>query len=277
LGGRPSPLRDFGEELAICRLLLGARLRGQMQYKASFVLQIFGNSLLHLGEMVAILFLFDSFGTLGGWRAGEVAFLYGMSSLSFGIAHVVATGLDTFSDQIRRGEFDRVMTRPMSAFLQVLGSDLQLRQLGGVVQGVVALTIAFALTDISWTPGRVVYTVVAIASAATLFVALFSLEATFCFWTTEGIEAVNSVTYGGSYVTIYPLHIFDDWLRNFFLWIVPLGFVIYFPALYVLDKPTPLDLPGWLRFVAPFAAIGFWLVALWLWRLGVRRYRSTGT
>ena len=272
-----SPAGEFVEELAILRRLVGARLRGQMQYKTSFLMQIAGNALLHIGEMITILFLFDSFGNLGGWGAGEVAFLYGMSSLSFGIAHAFGAGLSTVSEQIRRGEFDRVLTRPMSAFLQVLGADVQLRRLGGVIQGTVALVIAHRLTDVPWSAGRVLWFVVALLSAIWLFGALFWLDATFSFWTTEGTEAVNILTYGGSYVSIYPLHIFDTWLRGIFLWIVPLGFVIYAPSLYILDKPTPLELPGWLRFVAPLAAAAFWLVALALWRIGVRRYRSTGT
>lgn len=269
--------RDTVAELAILRRLLGARLRGQMQYKLSFVLQIAANALIHLGEMAAILFLFDSLGALGGWGKGEVAFLYGFSALSFGIAHTFASGLSTVAEQIRRGEFDRVLTRPMSAFLQVLGADIQLRRLGGVVQGIVAMVIAHRLFAVPWSPGRLLWFAVAFLSAISLFVALFWLDATFSFWTTEGTEAVNILTYGGSYVSIYPLHIFDTWLRGIFLWIVPLGFVIYAPSLYILDKPTPLDLPGWLRFVAPLAAAAFWLVALGLWRIGVRRYRSTGT
>jgi ABC-2 type transport system permease protein len=274
---RPAPLRELLGELAICRRLLAARLRGQMQYKRSFLLQIAGNALAHLGEMIALFFLFDRFGSLGGWEVGEFAFLYGLSSLSFALAHTVGSGLSTFSEQVRRGDFDRLLTRPMSAFLQVVGSDVQLRRLGGAVQGLVALTIAVRLGEIDWTAGRVAYFFVALVSTTVLFIALFSLDATFSFWTTEGTEAINAITYGGSYVAIYPLHIFDVWLRGLFLWIVPLGFVIYFPSLFILDKPTPLGLPDWLRFVAPLAALLFWLVAFLLWRTGVRRYRSTGS
>ena len=270
-------LDDWGAELGILRRLLGARLRGQMQYKASFVLQVAGNALIHIGEMVTVLFLFDRFGALGGWGKGEVAFLYGLCYLAFGTAHTIASGLSSFAEQVRRGEFDRVLTRPVSAFVQVLGADIQFRRLGGVIQGMVALTIAFRLIDLAWTPGRALWFGVALLSATALFVAIFWLDATFSFWTTEGTEAFNILTYGGSFVSIYPLHIFDTWLRTIFLWIVPLGFVIYAPSLYILDKPTPLDLPGWLRFVAPFTAAAFWLVAFALWRIGVRRYRSTGT
>jgi ABC-2 type transport system permease protein len=271
------PIGELREELAICGRLLAARLRGQMQYKRSFLLQIVGNGLAHLGEMVSLFFLFDRFGSLGGWEVGEFAFLYGFSAFSFGIAHALGSGLSGFSEQVRRGEFDRLLTRPLGAFLQVVASDVQLRRLGGIVQGLVALAIAFRLGEVPWTPGRVAYFLVALVSATVLFVALFALDATFSFWTTEGTEAVNAVTYGGSYIATFPLHIFDLWLRGLFLWIIPLGFVVYFPSLYLLDKSTPLDLPGWLRFVAPLAALIFWLAALQLWRIGVRRYRSTGS
>jgi ABC-2 type transport system permease protein len=40
-------------------------------------------------------------------------------------------------------------------------------------------------------------------------------------------------------------------LLRLFLWVVPLGFTIFMPALYLLDKPDPLGLPGYSRFVAP--------------------------
>jgi ABC-2 type transport system permease protein len=268
---------EFLREVAICRALLAARLRGEMQYRASFVLQVVGNGLIHALELLTIVLLFGRFSTLGGWTTAEVAFLYGLSAFSFGVAHTIASGLSSFDEQIRRGEFDRVLTRPVGAFLQVLASDLQLRRLGGILQGLVVLVISLRLLDVAWTPGRVLYLPVAIASTIALFVALFAMDATFSFWTIEGSEAVNALTYGGTNLANYPLHIFDTWLRRLFLWVIPLGFVVYAPALYILDKPTPLNLPAWTRFTAPLAALLFSLVAAWLWGVGVRRYRSTGS
>jgi ABC-2 type transport system permease protein len=58
---------------------------------------------------------------------------------------------------------------------------------------------------------------------------------------------------------------------------VPLAFVVYFPSLYMLDKDDPFDFPQWFQFVAPFAALAFGLVALFVWRVSVRHYRSTGS
>ena len=261
----------------ICRRLLGAKVRGQLQYRVSFALQIVGNVAIHGAELIALLALFRTFHTLGGWSGGEVAFLYALAYISFAAAHILATGFGQFGRMIVRGDFDRVLIRPMNPFLQVLASDLNLRHLGGMLQGFVALGIALRLVDVDWTVGKLLYLPVYLISAAGLYLLLFTLEATLCFWTTDGNEAVNAVTYGGRQLAIYPLHVFDVWLRRFFLIIVPIGFVIYLPTTYVRDKPTPLDLPGWSPFVAPLVTTVFAVVCARLWRVGIGRYRSTGS
>lgn len=264
-------------ELAITRRLAAARFRGQMQYRGSFVAQLVGNLGVHVTELAAILILFSHFGTIGGWTVTEVAFLYGLSCLSFGIAHFVGSGLSAFSVLIHQGTFDRVLVRPVDTLLQVLASDMQIRRLGEALQGLIVLSVAISLGDITWDLGRVLYLPVVVISAVLLYVALFSVEATVCFWTTQATEVLNAFTYGGSDMAQYPLHIYQAWLRGFLLFVVPIGFVIYLPSLYLLDKPDPLGLPGAAPFLAPVAAVAFALVAGALWRLGVRHYRSTGS
>jgi ABC-2 type transport system permease protein len=55
-----------------------------------------------------------------------------------------------------------------------------------------------------------------------------------------------------------------------------MGFVAYFPALYILNKPDPLGSPEWLRFCSPLVAVGTCVAAGLIWRFAVRHYRSAG-
>ena len=57
---------------------------------------------------------------------------------------------------------------------------------------------------------------------------------------------------------------------------MPLAFVCYFPALYILDKPDPLGLPDALNFASPLVALWAAAVAGFVWRFAVRHYRSAG-
>jgi ABC-2 type transport system permease protein len=59
--------------------------------------------------------------------------------------------------------------------------------------------------------------------------------------------------------------------------VVPLACVAYYPALAILGKADPLGAPGWVGVVSPMAGFVFLAAAFGVWRLGVRRYASTGS
>lgn len=59
--------------------------------------------------------------------------------------------------------------------------------------------------------------------------------------------------------------------------VLPLAFVNWLPASYVLGRPYPLDLPGWVAFTPPLAAAACCALAGLAWRAGLRSYRSTGS
>jgi ABC-2 type transport system permease protein len=72
------------------------------------------------------------------------------------------------------------------------------------------------------------------------------------------------------------VNIYGRWLRRLVLFVIPVAFVSYFPALYILDKPDPLGLPEALQFASPAVALFTGAAAWVVWRTAVRRYRSVG-
>jgi ABC-2 type transport system permease protein len=270
-------LADWWADAVLYRRLIGARLRAQMQYRASFLLMTLVSFVVTGSDLLAILILFNYFGELAGWRAGEVALLYGLAMVAFGLSEMVAAGFDLFPQAIRQGEFDRVLLRPVGIFVQVLAADFQLRRLGRIAQGSLALALAMAWTSIAWTPLKVLYLLVVLISGFVMFSALLVLGAVLCFWTIQSIEIINTVTYGGTEMASYPLPIYHELLQRFFTFVVPLAFVSYFPALYLLDRPELQRLPGWLPAMTPVAAAMLALMAWLAWQVGVRHYQSTGS
>ena len=66
-------------------------------------------------------------------------------------------------------------------------------------------------------------------------------------------------------------------MRRFFTFVVPLAFVNYEPALYLLGRPDPLGLPDGVRVLSPAAALAMAVLARVGWQQGVRHYQSTGS
>jgi ABC-2 type transport system permease protein len=270
-------LAELRADIVLYWLLLRAQAAAQWQYRASFWLQAVGQFTATFVDFVTIVLLFQRFPTIAGWTLGEVAFLYALGNMAFGISDLLCGGFDSLSKMIRLGTFDRVLTRPVGTFTQVLASDLQIRRLGRIAQGVAALLLALSWLDIAWTLPKVLVAILAVASGTVIFVAIWVIGAAITFWTVETSEVTNVFTYGGVELVAYPLPIYAEGLRRFFTYVVPLAFVSYLPALYVLERPDPLGLPPVLQLCSPIVAGAFLLVARGCWALGVRHYQGTGS
>jgi ABC-2 type transport system permease protein len=265
------------DNLTLYLRLLGVSVRSQLQYRASFIMLALGQFLSTGGEFLAIWALFERFGSLKGWRLAEIALFYGIISIAFAIADAAGRGFDLFANMVRSGEFDRVLLRPRSTALQVAARELQIMRIGRFSQGLVVLVWAAGALGIVWTVPRIMLLLWAVIGGACLFVGLFVLQATMCFWTTESLEIMNTVTYGGVETAQYPITVYRDWFRTFFTFGVPLAALSYFPAVGILGRPDVLGTPFWFQCLAPGIGVLFLVLSLQVWKIGVRHYHSTGS
>jgi ABC-2 type transport system permease protein len=268
------------------RLLWGLRsycmlawmwVRVSMTYRTSFVTLTAGQFLITGLDFVAIVVMFANVDALGGFGLAEIAFLYGASGLCLGLADLVLGNIERLGTRIRMGTLDAMMVRPMPLFAQSCADEFALRRLGRITQAGLVLGWAVARLDVDWTPARVAMLPFMLLFGTLIFLAIFTLGASFQFWTTEGSEAANAFTYGGNTVTQYPLTIFPAEAVKALTFIVPVAFVNWYPSLFVLGRRDPLGLPEAIQFASPAAALVLGAAAALAWRTGVRRYRSTGS
>lgn len=257
---------------------VGVSLRGQMQYRASFIITTVGMFLATGMEVVAIWALFERFGSLRGWRLEEVLLFYGLVNMGFALAEGVGRGFDLFDGMVRSGEFDRVLLRPRGTAFQVAAQQWQIARIGRLAQGGIALVWGLCGVEVDWSLARMLMIPFAVLGGACLFYGLFVLQATLAFWSVQSLEIMNTVTYGGNETGQYPISIYRPWFRKFFTFVIPLACVTYFPVLAILGREdSALGTPRWFHVGAPLIGVVFLVVALRLWEVGVRHYRSTGS
>jgi ABC-2 type transport system permease protein len=196
--------------------LIGAQVRSEMQYRASFVAEITGNLLVTGLDFAMMLILLNRFTAIGGWTLPQVAFLYGTSAVSFSLAELFVGNYDDFDLQVVRGDFDRVLIRPLPISFQMVAGAFPLRRFGRLIQGVAALVLALVWLQPGWTAGQWFFFGVMILGGALFFGAIFILGATSAFWSPQMNEVANIFTYGGTFMTSYPMSIYAVWLRSIF-------------------------------------------------------------
>ncbi|WP_322101816.1 ABC transporter permease [Paraburkholderia sp. J41] len=264
--------------LYLLRRYFVTSIRAQLQYPASSLMLGLGAFLTNAIELAGIWALFNRFGDVKGWRFGDICMFFGTISISFSVADFMSRGFDVFGNEfVRTGDFDRLLLRPRSATLQLIGHDFRLRVLGRLAQGLAVIAVATSALDFHWSVRAVALTLWTIAGGVALFFGLLVLQATLAFWTVESLEVVNVVTYGGVQAAQYPLNFYTSWFRNFLIFVVPIACVAYFPVLAILGKVDPLGAPRGLLPFAPVVGFAFLAFSFAVWRLGVRKYTSTGT
>jgi ABC-2 type transport system permease protein len=105
---------------------------------------------------------------------------------------------------------------------------------------VTVLTWALWSAPIDWTLGRLLVFGAALVSGSLIFGSLFVMGGAFQIVPPDASEVSNAFTYGGSTLTQYPLAIYPTEVVRAVTFIVPVAFVNWYPALYVLDRRRPV-------------------------------------
>ncbi|MFR9673827.1 ABC transporter permease [Streptomyces sp. TR06-5] len=252
-------------------------VRSALTYRVSFVAMVVGGVAMTALDFVAIAIMFAHIDELGGFSLPEVAFLYGTSGVSFGLAHLLLGSFDGLGRRVRDGTMDVLLVRPVPVLAQVAADRFALHRVARGLQAGVFLGWALLRLDVDWTMGRVLTVPVAVVSGAAIFGAVFVAGGAFQFWVRDAAEVQNSFTYGGTTMLQYPPTVFGRELVRGVTFVVPLAFVNWLPALYVLGREDPMGLPHWVDFASPAVAVVCCAVASLVWRAGVRSYVSTGS
>jgi ABC-2 type transport system permease protein len=252
-------------------------IRSTMAYRASFALTTVTNFAVTGLDFVTILLMFSRVGSLGGWPLPEVALLYGMSSVAFGIADLAVGSMERLGQRVRDGTLDTLLVRPAPVLAQVAADRFALRRLGRITQGALVLGYALTAVDIDWTVAKALLLPVAVVSGAGIFCAVFVAGAAFQFAAQDASEVQNAFTYGGTTLLQYPPTVFGRELVRGVMFVLPLAFVNWVPAAYLLGRPLPLELPGWVAAGSPLVAGVSLALSGLAWRAGIRSYRSTGS
>jgi ABC-2 type transport system permease protein len=244
-----------------------------MQYRLSFWLTAIGQFFVSFFAFIGMYLLFERFGSIAGWSFGEAALMFAVVLTAFAVTEMYARGFDLFSGHVKSGDFDRILLRPRSTILQILGSNFELSRLGRLVESIVVLSIAITLLDLQWSIAKVITLILMVISGISIFTGIFILGATVCFFTVEGLEFINIFTDGGREIAQYPLTIYPKWVMRFFTFIIPFASFNYLPLLFLTGRATEHVT---LYMLSPLLGMAFLIPCLLIWRLGAKRYLSTG-
>ena len=254
-------------------LFLKNRIKILMEYRMNFLIGATSTIMMQGAGLLTVWVIMSQIPDLNGWTLPQVLLIYGMITLSKSINHMFADNLWTLGrDYVRSGQFDRFMVRPIDPLFHLLADRFCHDGIGNFLVGGALVAIAAARLGIVWTPGVIVYFVVMVLSGGVIFIALNLMTCVSAFWIMDSVP-VTRVVFEMHEFAKYPLSIYPRAIGLLLTWAIPFGFASYFPAARLMG----LEAPAWQGYGAPVVAAVLLVVALWVWRFGLRHYGSTGT
>jgi ABC-2 type transport system permease protein len=252
-------------------------MRSQAQYRTSFAIDLAGSVAFGVLDVVTVFALFRVSPTLAGFRFAEVFLMTALASLAFALADLCVGNVERLRFYVRTGLFDAVLVRPLGALMQLVAMDVAARRVGRVAIGAAFLVAAVVYAGLELRPITLGLLVVTPIAGALIFSAIFVATATVTFWWVESGELGNALTYGGHDFSAYPMTVYGALFRRLFAYGLGFAFIAYYPALALLGRPDPLGAPAYLGYASPLIAVIAAGAAGFVWRAGVRHYRSTGS
>ena len=247
-------------------------LKCQMQYKATFIFNIFGRILMSFATVAGVLFMFTRFNEVDGFTLSQVLLCTSVVSMAFSMAEVFARGFDIFPRLLGNSEFDRILVRPRGIIFQVLSSHIEFLRLGIFIQALAVLCYAVPNSGVIWSADKVITLLLMIICGTGVFFGLYIVYASFAFFTTEGLEFMNILTYGGREFGRYPFKIYGEGILKFLTYVIPLALIQYYPLLYLLDREQNA-----FYMFTPLLGLLFIMPCYGFFRIGLKRYKSTGS
>ena len=176
---------------------------------------------------------------LGSWNFFEMLFLYAVAILSWGFCVILFLHFRSLDTYILNGTFDRFLVRPINPFFHFMAMKFDMASFGQFIFSLIIFIWVSLELHIEWSSGKVLFLLASIIGGILIQGGMLVLISAIAFWTTKSQQFYWVVMYPARNLTNYPLVIYPKIVQWIAAFVVPFGFVNYFPAAVILEKGTP--------------------------------------
>jgi ABC-2 type transport system permease protein len=255
------------------RIFIKQDLKKLMEYKIDFLTGAIGMLLTQAINIFFLSVIFARIPNLEGYSFEQIIFIYGFSLLPKAIDHLFFDNLWAIGHFIiRKGDFDKYLTRPVSTLFAVTVEKFQVDAFGELVVGILLLGYSIPKIAVSINFLNVILFIVAIFFATFIYTGVKLITSAIAFWTKRSGN-ITYMFYMINDFAKYPTTIYNRVVRSVITYIVPFAFTAFFPASYFLTGGNVwYNIGGTVVMAVVLMAVG-----IFVWNKGVTAYESAGS
>ena len=251
-------------------------IQSELEYPFMLIGHVLANSIQWVVGFATIKFVVDQFGSIGGWGYESLAFLYGMSVLSHGLAVVFFIQTWYMGYCVIEGEYDMFLLRPMNLLFQFLFMDFNLIGFTDMIPGLIVFVYGCMKVHLALNFTNIMLILFTLAGGTLIRGSVWLFCGSMSFWTKSTANFTDMVGELFERVSMYPITIYPRWVQALFTFILPLAWITFFPVRDML-RMEPARIPVPLAVVTLAVGLLMFAGSCVIFRLGMRKYESAGS
>ncbi|BBE30486.1 ABC transporter permease [Tepiditoga spiralis] len=249
--------------------MLKASIKSQLEYRFNFIVDSTISGIVIFSDFLMLAIVLMNFKEIAGWNIYEVAVLYSIVEAGWGIFRLFGEGINKFEELIISGKFDTLLTRPISPIKQLFLQKFELKRIGVFLQAI--LVGSWGLSNLNIT-SIYMYPILIFFSIVITFEINLILAA-IAFWTIKNSDIIILAFYSTRTASSYPINIYGSILRSILTFFIPIATVGYYPVSYLLGKTKN----SFALFSPVLGTLFLIPVTYFIWKMGLKKYTSTGS
>ncbi|MDP3888689.1 MAG: ABC-2 family transporter protein [bacterium] len=234
-------------------------------------LYILGKAMRFLFFLGFLFLLLSHTKTLAGYNLNQVIFFFLTFNLIDIIVQLFLRGIYHFRPQVVSGNFDLMLVKPINPLFTALASHADVLDLitlfplvGYMIYflfsaqinfSILGLLLYIALITVSFLIALAIHIVV-------MGVGIMTTEVDNLVWIYRDLSGMGRI----------PVDLYREWVRNFLIFVVPIGVIMTFPA------KALMGLLSWQMIIYSFIiAVIFLYLSLRFWKFALKRYSSASS
>lgn len=253
--------------LRLLGLFIRVSVQDDVAYRVDFVAHVLVAVISMGAELVGLWTIFSNTTAVGGWNAYQMLTILGVFRFMYGfIGLAISPNMRRIMEEIRDGRLDFVVLTPINTQFYATTRKLVIWRVTDLVLGIILVAAGCSRLTNTLSPQSLCAFVVLLAAGAVTIYSCWLILATCAFWFTR-LNNIEMVFWNVFEAGRYPVDIYPTPVRIFVTYLVPLAFIITFPAAALVGKAHLTHV-----FLAVAVAAGTLVASSAFWRYGLRHY-----
>lgn len=244
-----------------------------LEYPAMMIGWLISNPIQFIVGFATIKFVVAEFGNINGWNYGQLAFLYGLAVISHALSMIFFVQGWFMGWFVVEGDFDRYLTRPLSVPFQFFFTNFNVWGITDLVPGIIVFAYGCLKINYKFTLLNIFLMVLMLVGATLIRGGVYIIIGTTTFFTRSTTDFGPFCQEIFDKTTMYPLTMYPESFQFILTYIIPIGWVAFYPASGLLGIEGGSIPVAITTFVCGLLTI---MVAMFVFKLGLKNYESAG-